>query len=35
MSSPPPVNDDDVPGGLKADARPPAAPAENVLILDQ
>jgi len=27
MSSPPPVNDDDVPGGLEADAQPPAGDA--------
>ena len=35
MSSPPPVNDDHVPSSMEADARPPVAPAENVLILDR
>ena len=34
MSSPPPVNDDDGPGGLEADAPSPAAPAESVVTLD-
>ena len=34
MSSPPPVNDDDVPGGLEADAQPPATPAGDAAPAD-
>jgi hypothetical protein len=34
MSSPPPVNDDDVPSGLETDAQSPAAPADDAASAD-